>query len=80
MLTFYRPSFRSGVMVIEDLDDNDKPLRILLKAEDNGKSMEFVNEAHVAAKYPQWFLSQPEFVARKKEMKDAKQQKRNFKH
>ena len=78
-LYFYRPSFRAGVMIIKDQDTAGNPIKHMVKSEQNGKEADFVvDEAFVAAQYPEWFTNQGEFQAKKAARKKAKKEKKTF--
>ena len=75
MLTFFRPSFKSGVFVIKDRD-NGKIVKRILKSSDNGKKLEFLDEAYVQETYPQWFMDDASYQERKNAIKKAKKERR----
>lgn len=75
MLTFFRPSFKSGVFVIKD-KDNGKLVKRMLKASDNGKRLEFLDEKFVQETYPQWILDDATYQERKNAIKKAKKEKK----
>lgn len=73
MAVFFRPAFKSGIMVMEDRDGEGKIFRRILKASDNGKDIELSDEAFVVGKYPHWFMDQQSFKEKKASRRAAKE-------
>jgi hypothetical protein len=78
MLVFWRPAFRSGVLIIKDLDENGKPMKHILKPTDNGKVFDKINsEQFVCDCYPHWFMTQEEYNTKRAEYYQTKAQKKD---
>ena len=78
MLTFFRPSFRSGVMLIKDRKEG-KIAKKIFKPSDNGKNFEFDDEDYVMETYPKWFMDETAYVDKKESLKKAKKEKKTIK-
>lgn len=78
-LVFYRPSFKAGLLIIKDKDAEGNDIKHAVKADQNGKDADFVlDEAYVAAQYPDWFTTKGDFETKKKARKKAKKEKKTF--
>lgn len=79
-LYFYRPAFKSGVMIVKDRQpDSNTEVKRLIRAKENGTELEFLDEDFVKAQEPEWFLSAPEFQKTKADRAKAKNEKRKQK-
>jgi len=78
MLTFFRPSFKSGIMLIKDRKDG-KINKKIFKAGDNGKNFAFDDEAYVLESYPSWFMDETAYQDRKEALKKAKREQKTVK-
>ena len=78
MLTFFRPSFKSGVMLIKDRKEG-KINKKIFKALHNGKNFEFDDEAYVLETYPKWFMDEAAYEDKKESIKKAKKELKTVK-
>ena len=78
MLTFFRPAFKSGIMLIKDKVDG-KVVKKMLKPTDNGKNFEFGDENYVLENYPEWFMDEITYEDKKQSLKKAKKERKTIK-
>jgi hypothetical protein len=78
MLIFWRPAFRSGILIIRDLDENGNEIKHIFKSTDNGKPVTKLKAPdYVLDRYPQWFLTEEVYGSKKADYHQKKKQKKS---
>lgn len=74
-MIFFRPAFKSGVMIVEDRDLEGKTIKHIIRAQDNGKDFPFHDEDFVKGNYPLWCMTDAEMKQKKKDKQKNKEMK-----